>query len=242
MEICQSGPNARNTLSLGTFSIRANLYLQQPICASHEHHRHFSNTASSWKYSKQNWIIEYYQGFIRIYYVDQYWLSAIFLTVGHSWFKIPFDNVALLTTSALCKSVPLRLNELQMKVGRVVRWLTRVGVPYMKPSTQVQAMSPVYHLRLICRTLSPVGWLWHASVILSRVALLGRVRWADGRILTMPYLPLIQTETRFCRAKPSHCGHVPLATGGALRSACVYPSIQLKSTNTVRSPKDWEVI
>ena len=116
---------------------------------------------------------------------------SYFLTVGHSWFKIPFDNlnVALLTTSALCKSVPLRLNELQMKVGRVVRWLTRVDVPYMKPSTQVQAMSPVYHLRLICRTLSPVGWLWHASVILSRVALLGRVRWADGRILTMPYLP-----------------------------------------------------
>ena len=95
--------------------------------------------------------------------------QLFFLTVGHSWFKIPFDNlnVELLTTSALCKSVPLRLNELQMKVGRVVRWLTRVDVPYMKPSTQVQAMSPVYHLRLICRTLSPVGWLWHASVILS---------------------------------------------------------------------------
>ena len=114
-----------------------------------------------------HWILSRF--LIRIYYVDQYWLSAIFLTAGHSWFKIPFDNlnVALLTTSALCKSVPLRLNELQMKVGRVVRWLTRVDVPYMKPSTQVQAMSPVYHLRLICRTLSPVGWLWHASVILS---------------------------------------------------------------------------
>ena len=32
-----------------------------------------------------------------------------------------------------------------------------------------------------------------------------------------PYLGLIQAEPRFCPAKPSHCGHVPLATGGTLR-------------------------
>ena len=116
--------------------------------------------------------------------------------------------------------------------GRVGPWLTYL---IWTPSTQ-PSLSSLYHLRLIRRILSILAVVGFDM----RPSYCPKMLWGVwdgmmGAFSQCPISPLIQPQPRFCRAKPSHCGHVPLATGGTLRCACVYPSIHLKSPPTVLS-------
>ena len=98
-----------------------------------------------------------------------------------------------------------------------------VDIPYMIQVPGTPPRSPcVLHVSFTPYTsiayFAQDDWLWHAPVILSP----SNVWWGvwDGPMdafTQCPYLGLIQAEPRFCPAKPSHCGHVPLATGGTLR-------------------------
>ena len=84
--------------------------------------------------------------------------------------------------------------------------------------------------------------LWHAPVILSQ-DVVGRVRWDDGRVLTMPYLspytataPILSGETKPLWTRPSgHGGHAQM---------CLCLPIdppQISSYGTFWSPQDWGV-
>ena len=118
-----------------------------------------------------------------------------------------------------------------MKGGRVAPWLTYL---IWTPSTQALLVLGVAFTPYMSHSWS--GRLWHAPVILSQ-DVVGRVRWGDGRVLTMPYLspytataPILSGETKPLWTRPSgHGGHAQL------RCACVYPSIHLKSLPTVLS-------
>ena len=98
-----------------------------------------------------------------------------------------------------------------------------VDIPYMIQVPGTPPRSPcVLHVSFTPYTsiayFAQDDWLWHAPVILSPSTSGGACemgRW--GAFTQCPYLGLIQAQPRFCPAKPSHCGHVPLATGGTLR-------------------------
>ena len=119
-----------------------------------------------------------------------------------------------------------------MKGRRVAPWLT-----YLIWTASTQALlvlGTVPFTPYMSHSWS--GRLWHAPVILSQ-DVVGRVRWGDGRVLTMPYLspytataPILSGETKPLWTRLS--GHGGRAQ---LRCACVYPSIHLKSTPTLLS-------